>query len=164
MINRSTPLGLHHRLPDGRLATASGTRRHPNGTDAPPVSLIVAFTIRSDRSEPLQTAPELAELQQDVFKELRPSRSLANGLRGLASPDGTRCRVPPTELEAAFASWVRGQFKAGLGTLHHGAARGANGGKIPGAASGTERAEHRPWSARGGNPIRSNARAGPRSR
>ena len=36
------------------------------------VSLIVAFTIRSDRYDPLQNAPQFAELQQEVFNDLRP--------------------------------------------------------------------------------------------
>lgn len=35
-------------------------------------ALIVAVTIRADRYEPLQTAPELAELQSVVFDELKP--------------------------------------------------------------------------------------------
>jgi WD40 repeat protein len=34
--------------------------------------MIVAFTIRSDRYEPLQTAPELADLQSMVFDDLKP--------------------------------------------------------------------------------------------
>ena len=36
------------------------------------LSAIVAFTIRSDRYEPLQTAPELAGLQSEVFDDLKP--------------------------------------------------------------------------------------------
>lgn len=37
-----------------------------------PVPMIVAFTIRSDRYEPLQAAPELAGLQGVVFDDLKP--------------------------------------------------------------------------------------------
>ena len=34
--------------------------------------MIVAVTIRADRYEPLQTAPELAGVQSVVFDELKP--------------------------------------------------------------------------------------------
>ena len=37
--------------------------------------VIVAFTIRGDRYEPLQTAPELAGLKNVVFDALRPMPS-----------------------------------------------------------------------------------------
>jgi hypothetical protein len=42
------------------------------GGCSPGLSLIVAFTIRSDRYEPLQTAPELMGLKTVVFDALKP--------------------------------------------------------------------------------------------
>lgn len=41
-------------------------------TDMPTQPLIIAFTIRSDRYEPLQTAPELTGLQSEVFDDIKP--------------------------------------------------------------------------------------------
>jgi WD40 repeat protein len=54
------------------IAEILRTAREPVGSSATPVSLIVAFTIRSDRYEPLQIAPELAGLQTAVFDDLKP--------------------------------------------------------------------------------------------
>jgi WD40 repeat protein len=41
-------------------------------SNSPALRMIVAFTIRSDRYEPLQTAPELTGLQSMVFDDLKP--------------------------------------------------------------------------------------------
>jgi WD40 repeat protein len=72
-----------------------------NDAEVPRVPIIVAFTIRSDRYEPLQTAAELAGLKTVVFDALRPmppaqckevitgpaSRALVNGKPIEVRPD-----------------------------------------------------------------------------
>jgi hypothetical protein len=66
----------------------------------PAVSLIVAFTIRSDRYEPLQTAPELAGLQTTVFDDLKPMsatrfREVITGPVQRASTAAGRLEIKP---------------------------------------------------------------------
>ena len=68
--------------------------------DTASVPMIVAFTIRSDRYEPLQTAPELAGLQSVVFDDLKPMpptryREVILGPALRATAEGERLRVEP---------------------------------------------------------------------
>jgi hypothetical protein len=70
------------------------------GAPSPTVSLIVAFTIRSDRYEPLQTAPELAGLQTTVFDDLKPMsatrfREVITGPVQRASTAAGRLEIKP---------------------------------------------------------------------
>lgn len=62
--------------------------------------LIIAFTIRSDRYEPLQAAPELAGLQSVVFDDLKPMpptrfRDVITGPARRASEAGRKLIVQP---------------------------------------------------------------------
>lgn len=62
------------------------------------VSLIVAFTIRSDRYEPLQTAPELKDIERELFDDLRPMppaqfREVITGPASRAFVDGRQLEV-----------------------------------------------------------------------
>ena len=62
--------------------------------------LIVAFTIRSDRYEPLQTAAELAGLKTVVFDALRPMptaqfKEVITGPAGRVTLSGSRLEVKP---------------------------------------------------------------------
>jgi WD40 repeat protein len=58
--------------PARRFLQFLGGVLRPQGNTPAAVPLVVAFTIRSDRYEPLQTAPELAGLHSVVFDELKP--------------------------------------------------------------------------------------------
>ena len=76
----------------------------PAGASSPAVSLIVAFTIRSDRYEPLQTAPELAGLQTTVFDDLKPMsatrfREVITGPVQRASTAAGRLEIKPDLVE-----------------------------------------------------------------
>jgi hypothetical protein len=76
----------------------------PVGAPSPAVSLIVAFTIRSDRYEPLQTAPELAGLQTTVFDDLKPMsatrfREVITGPVQRASTAAGRLEIKPDLVE-----------------------------------------------------------------
>ena len=55
---------------------ATVLRANQSRRKGPGLSLIVAFTIRSDRYEPLQTAPELMGLQAVLFDALKPMPSV----------------------------------------------------------------------------------------
>ena len=81
-------------------------REAPGPTDASssPVSLIVIFTIRSDRYEPLQTASELAGLQIAVFDDLKPMpatrfREVITGQARQALVSGRPLEIRPDLLE-----------------------------------------------------------------
>lgn len=68
------------------------------------VPVIVAFTIRSDRYEPLQTAPELTGLQSVVFDDLKSMspthfREVIVGPAQRASAEGARLRIEPELVE-----------------------------------------------------------------
>src|SRR5205814_4602534 len=72
----------------------------PAGASSPAISHIVAFTIRSDRYEPLQTAPELAGLQTTVFDDLKPMsatrfREVITGPVQRASTAAGRLEIKP---------------------------------------------------------------------
>jgi len=65
-----------------------------------PLPLLVAFTVRSDRYEPLQTAPELAGLQSVVFDDLKPMqptrfREVILGPAKRASAAGRKLVIEP---------------------------------------------------------------------
>ncbi|MEA3209883.1 MAG: hypothetical protein QOE70_2940 [Chthoniobacter sp.] len=72
--------------------------------DASAVSLIVAFTIRTDRYEPLQTDPELAGLQTTVFDDLKPMsatrfREVITGPAQRVSAAAGRLEIEPALVE-----------------------------------------------------------------
>jgi hypothetical protein len=81
------------------------------------VPIIVAFTIRSDRYEPLQTAPELAGLQSVVFDDLKPMpptrfREVITGPARRATEAGE-----PLALEPALVERLVEESAAGGDTL-----------------------------------------------
>jgi hypothetical protein len=68
--------------------------------NSPTLPLIVIFTIRSDRYEPLQTAPALADLQSLVFDDLKPMppsrfREVILGPTRRTSIQGVRLDIKP---------------------------------------------------------------------
>jgi hypothetical protein len=72
----------------------------PAGASSLSISLIVAFTIRSDRYEPLQTAPELAGLKTTVFDDLKPMsdtlfREVITGPIQRASTAAKKIKIEP---------------------------------------------------------------------
>ena len=77
----------------------------PAHNSSPAVSLIVAFTIRSDSYELLQTAAELADLQTTVFDDLKPMsatrfREVITGPARQASAAGAgRLEIKPDLVE-----------------------------------------------------------------
>src|SRR5207253_4255762 len=78
--------------------------RPAGDASSPVVSLIVAFTIRSDRYEPLQTASELAGLQTTVFDDLKPMsttrfREVIMGPVQRASTAAGRLEIKPDLVE-----------------------------------------------------------------
>lgn len=78
---------------------------------APPI--IVAFTIRSDRYEPLQTAPELAGIQSVVFDDLKPMpptrfREVILGPALRASAEGKRLTVEHELVERLVGECTEG--------------------------------------------------------
>jgi WD40 repeat protein len=84
----------------GLIAELLRDAQSPAGTSSPAVSVIVAFTIRSDRYEPLQTAPELAGLQTTVFDDLKPMsatrfREVITGPAERASTAAARLEIKP---------------------------------------------------------------------
>lgn len=77
------------------------------------VPLIVVFTIRSDRYEPLQTAPELAGLKTFVFDALRPMptaqfKEVITGPASRATLSGTRLEVKPDLVLQLLADCAQG--------------------------------------------------------
>ncbi|MEQ6342078.1 MAG: toll/interleukin-1 receptor domain-containing protein [Gammaproteobacteria bacterium] len=81
------------------------------GPDQP--SLIVAFTIRSDRYEPLQTAPELAGLNARVFDDLKPMppsqfKEIITGPAHRATVAGNRLEVKPDLVERMLSDCAHG--------------------------------------------------------
>src|SRR6266550_5792386 len=86
------------------IAEILGDAQNPADASSPAVSLIVAFTIRSDRYEPLQTAPELAGLQTTVFDDLKPMsatrfREVITGPVQRASTAAGRLEIKPDLVE-----------------------------------------------------------------
>ena len=77
------------------------------------MSLIVAFTIRSDRYEPLQTAPELMGLKTVVFDALKPMplaqfKEVITGPAIRATLSGKRLEVKPDLVQQLLADCDRG--------------------------------------------------------
>jgi hypothetical protein len=86
------------------IAAIQRDAQRPAGPSSPAVSLIVAFTIRSDRYEPLQAAPELEGLQTTVFDHLKPMpatrfREVITGPARRASVAAGRLEIKPDLLE-----------------------------------------------------------------
>ena len=80
---------------------------------APALSLIVAFTIRSDRYEPLQTAPELMGLKTVVFDALKPMppvqfKEVITGPANRASLSGKRLEVRPDLVQQLLVDCAQG--------------------------------------------------------
>jgi hypothetical protein len=76
-------------------------------------ALIVALTIRADRYEPLQIAPELAELRSAVFDDLKPMppagfKEVITGPAQRATAAGRRLTVEPTLVERLLAETAEG--------------------------------------------------------
>jgi hypothetical protein len=63
-------------------------------------AMVVAVTIRADRYEPLQVAPELAGVHAVVFDELKPMPPA--GYLGQAAPSGSS-PIPGREVQVANA-------------------------------------------------------------
>ena len=75
--------------------------------------LIVAVTIRADRYEPLQTAPQLAGIQSVVFDELKPMppagfKEVITGPAGRATAAGRRLRIEPALVDRLLADSAAG--------------------------------------------------------
>jgi WD40 repeat protein len=75
--------------------------------------LIVAFTIRSDRYEPLQTAPELAGLKSTVFDDLKPMpraqfKEIILGPAKRATDAGMRLDVKPDLVDQLLQDCAQG--------------------------------------------------------
>lgn len=78
-----------------------------------PASLIVAFTIRSDRYEPLQTAPELAGLKGQVFDDLKPMppqqfKEIITGPADRATAAGNRLNIKPDLVDRLLGECTQG--------------------------------------------------------
>jgi len=76
-------------------------------------SLIIAFTIRSDRYEPLQTALELAELKSRVFDDLKPMppsqfAEIITGPARRATLAGNRLEIKPDLVERLLGDCAQG--------------------------------------------------------
>ena len=76
-------------------------------------ALIVAFTIRSDRYEPLQTAPELAGLKSMVFDDLKPMpreqfKEIIVGPAERATRAGKRLEVRPDVVDQLLQDCAQG--------------------------------------------------------
>ena len=76
-------------------------------------ALIVAVTIRADRYEPLQTAPELAEVHSVVFDELKPMppagyTEVITGPARRATAAGRRLSIEPALVERLLAETAEG--------------------------------------------------------
>jgi WD40 repeat protein len=75
--------------------------------------LIVAITIRADRYEPLQTAPELAGIQSVVFDDLKPMPAagyseVITGPARRATAAGRRLSIDPALVERMLADCAAG--------------------------------------------------------
>ena len=75
--------------------------------------LIVAVTIRADRYEQLQTAPQLAGIQSVVFDELKPMppagfKEVITGPAGRATATGRRLRIEPALVDRMLADSAAG--------------------------------------------------------
>ena len=91
----------------------SALRRDSNGAEMQPVPMIVAFTIRSDRYEPLQTAPELTGLKTVVFDALRPMppaqfKEIILGPADRTLVNGKRLDVKPALVNQLLADCAKG--------------------------------------------------------
>ena len=82
------------------------------GPDRP--SLIVAFTIRSDRYEPLQTVPELAGLKSWVFDDIKPmppsqfKEIITDPARRASAAGRRRLEVEPDLVERLLSDCAEG--------------------------------------------------------
>ena len=75
--------------------------------------LIVAVTIRADRYEPLQTAPQLAGVQSVVFDELKPMppagfKEVITGPARRATAGGRRLSIDPALVDRLLADSAEG--------------------------------------------------------
>ena len=92
------------------LQILAGLLRHQAGISP---ALIMAVTIRADRYEPLQTAPELAEIQSVVFDQLKPMppggfMEVVTGPARRASAAGRRLMIEPALVERLLADAAEG--------------------------------------------------------
>ena len=92
-------------------------RGEGNGKRLQRISLLVAFTIRSDRYEPLQTAPELKGIERELFDDLRPMpptqfREVITGPASRALVDGH-----PLEVEEQLIARLVSDCAKGADTL-----------------------------------------------
>ena len=79
----------------------------------PPLSILVVGTVRSDRYEPLQTAPELAGLQAHLFDDLKPMlpdryREVVCGPAARAQRAGGRLQWAPELVEQLLVDCAAG--------------------------------------------------------
>jgi predicted phage tail protein len=84
-----------------------------SGDDGPGPALIVAATIRADRYEMMQTAPELANVGARVFDELRPMpvaqfKEVILGPAARATAAGRPLRVQPDLVDRLLAESAEG--------------------------------------------------------
>ncbi len=91
------------------LTTAAGLLRDGQ----PPLSIVVVATVRSDRYEPLQTAPQLSGLDAKVFDDLRPMppdryREVICGPAARAQREGSRLHWAPELVERLLADCAAG--------------------------------------------------------
>jgi WD40 repeat protein len=92
------------------LQILAGLLRHEAGITP---ALMMAITIRADRYEPLQTAPELAEIQSVVFDQLKPMppgayTEVVTGPARRASAAGQRLIVEPALVERLLTDAAEG--------------------------------------------------------
>ena len=78
-----------------------------------PVAMIVIATIRADRYEPLQTAPQLAAIQVRPFDDLKPMpqaqfKEVICGPARRAAEPGSRLTIEPELVDRLLDDWSRG--------------------------------------------------------
>jgi WD40 repeat protein len=78
-----------------------------------PVAMIVIATVRADRYEPLQTAPQLAAIQVRPFDDLKPMpqaqfKEVICGPARRAAEAGSRLAIAPELVDRLLDDWSRG--------------------------------------------------------
>ena len=80
---------------------------------SPPLPIVVVATVRADRYEPLQTAPQLAGLEARLFEDLKPMprdryREVICGPAARAQRAGSRLQWAPELVERLLADCAAG--------------------------------------------------------
>ena len=88
-------------------------RQHAVAEIAYRVPLIVALTIRTDHHENLQTAPELSEVLNEVFDDLKPMpreqfKEVILGPARRATESGRPLEIEPALVDRLLQDWTEG--------------------------------------------------------